>query len=225
MPLTSNWNIWTPDDADNYDFIVDSAATAQTVDDALTQVETDLAATLGAGANLYVGTAAERAAFTPAPEGALWQDTDSTTRLWQGVGGAWAVRNPHATVIGTSTQAIPNPAGAEISWASAESDTGGMFNVSNPTRLTAPVAGRYRFTASVSVVGGGIGGKLVLKANGTLVERVGAIAGPPSGWAMQLNVSGEVTLTAGQYVEAYCLFTTSATIDRTKSFMSLERIW
>ena len=42
MPLTSNWNIWTPDDADNYDFIVDSAATAQTVDDALTQLDKPL---------------------------------------------------------------------------------------------------------------------------------------------------------------------------------------
>lgn len=176
---------------------------------------------------LFRGTTAQRNALSTAgyaKEGDHWFDT-TTDLLYAYTGAAWGAVSAAATLIGTTTQSIPNPAGAEISWASAESDTGGMFNVSNPTRLTAPVAGRYRFTASVTCSTGGIGGKLVLKANGTLVDRVGAMAAPPSGWAVQLNASGEVSLTAGQYVEAYCLFTNSATIDRTKSFMSLERIW
>lgn len=176
---------------------------------------------------LFRGTTAERNALSTAgyaKEGDHWFDT-TTDLLYVYTGAAWGAVKAQATAIGTTTQGIPNPEGAAISWASAESDTGGMFNVSNPTRLTAPVAGRYRFTASVTVQTGGVGGKLVLRANGTLVDRVGAMAAPPSGWALQLNASGEVNLTAGQYVEAYCLFTSSTTIDRTKSFMSLERIW
>lgn len=104
MPLTSTWNIWTPDDADNYDFIVDSAATAQTVDDALTQVETDLAATLGAGANFYTGTASQRAAFLPtAAEGDTWHDTDGTRLTYEKRGAAWVVL-PTGYMFGTSTQ-------------------------------------------------------------------------------------------------------------------------
>lgn len=79
MPLTSNWNIWTPDDADNYDFIVDSAATAQTVDDALTAV-----------ASAFRGTVAERTAFTStAVDGMLWQDTDGIKMIWRKNGVAW----------------------------------------------------------------------------------------------------------------------------------------
>lgn len=79
MPLTSNWNIWTPDDADNYDFIVDSAATAQTVDDALTDI-----------ASAFKGTVAERTAFTAtAVDGMLWQDTDGIKMIWRKESAAW----------------------------------------------------------------------------------------------------------------------------------------
>lgn len=82
MPLTSNWNIWTPDDADNYDFIVDSAATAQTVDDALSDV--------ALSANAFKGTVAERTAFTStAVDGMLWQDTDDIKMIWRKDGAAW----------------------------------------------------------------------------------------------------------------------------------------
>lgn len=82
MPLTSNWNIWTPDDADNYDFIVDSAATAQTVDDALTDV--------ASRANAFKGTVAERTAFTStAVDGMLWQDTDGIKMIWRKESAAW----------------------------------------------------------------------------------------------------------------------------------------
>lgn len=37
---------------------------------------------------IFSGTATERAALTP-PEGAIWVDTDSDRRIWEGRGGAW----------------------------------------------------------------------------------------------------------------------------------------
>lgn len=37
----------------------------------------------------FSGTPAERAALSPAPEGAYWQDTDSARRVWRSEGGAW----------------------------------------------------------------------------------------------------------------------------------------
>ena len=53
MATTSPDNIWTQDSTDNYDLVVDAAATAASIQAALV-----------ARANSYTGTTAQRTAFT-----------------------------------------------------------------------------------------------------------------------------------------------------------------
>ena len=42
----------------------------------------------------FSGTPAQRAALIPAPDGAIWQDTDTAGVAWRGVGGAWLANGP-----------------------------------------------------------------------------------------------------------------------------------
>ena len=79
MATTSPDNIWTQDSADNYDLVIDAAATAASVQAALT-----------ARANSYKGTTAQRTAFTAtAPEGTTWADTNGDKTLWIKQGASW----------------------------------------------------------------------------------------------------------------------------------------
>ena len=79
MATTSPDNIWTQDSADNYDLVIDAAATAASVQAALT-----------ARANSYTGTTTQREAFTAtAPEGTLWSDTNGDKILWIKQGASW----------------------------------------------------------------------------------------------------------------------------------------
>ena len=79
MATTSPDNIWTPDSGDNYDYVIDSAATAASIQNALTS-----------RANSYIGTTSQREAFTAtAPEGTLWSDTNGEKILWIKQGASW----------------------------------------------------------------------------------------------------------------------------------------
>ncbi len=79
MATTSPDNIWTQDSADNYDLVVDAAATATSIQTALV-----------ARANSYKGTTAQRTAFTAtAPEGTTWADTNGDKILWIKQGAVW----------------------------------------------------------------------------------------------------------------------------------------
>lgn len=79
MATTTPDNIWTPDSQDDYALTADLAATAVSVQNALTR-----------RANSYTGTTAQRTAFTAAaPEGALWSDTNGEKILWIKQGASW----------------------------------------------------------------------------------------------------------------------------------------
>lgn len=78
MPTTSPDNIKTPDLGQQYALVQDLAAMAATIQTALVR-----------RANLYVGTSAQRTAFTSAPEGVHWQDTNGTKLEWVRQSGAW----------------------------------------------------------------------------------------------------------------------------------------
>ena len=89
MATTTPDNIWTPDSGSNYNYVIDSAATASSVQNALTR-----------RANSYTGTTTERTAFTTdAPEGTLWSDTNGDKTLWIKQGASWqkvwTVGGPH----------------------------------------------------------------------------------------------------------------------------------
>ena len=98
MATTSPDNIWTQDSADGYDLVIDAAATAASVQAALT-----------ARANSYKGTTAQRTAFTAtAPEGTTWADTNGDKILWIKQGAVWVrvwpdVPAPVPPALGTFT--------------------------------------------------------------------------------------------------------------------------
>ena len=78
MPTTANHAIWTPASESNYNLTTDLAAMAASIDTAMVK-----------SANAYKGTAAQREAFTAAPDGTLWSDTNGTRKLWMRQAGAW----------------------------------------------------------------------------------------------------------------------------------------
>lgn len=92
MTTTSPDSIRTPDNGDAYNLVADLATMASDVQDALIE-----------RANAYKGTATNRAAFTTAPNGTLWQDTDSGKNLYRMDAGTWvniipAVAKEYGTV-------------------------------------------------------------------------------------------------------------------------------
>ena len=102
MALTSPDNIWTQDSADGYDLVIDAAATAASVQAALT-----------ARANSYTGTTAQRTAFTAtAPEGTLWSDTNGDKSLWIKQGASWVA-------VWGKGQGLGSPAGTITQYAGA----------------------------------------------------------------------------------------------------------
>lgn len=85
MPTTAR-GIWTPSDTDAVDFTTHLATMAGTIDTAITNGLN----TVGAGANAYKGTAAQRTAFlSTAVNGMLWQDTDGIKMIWRKDGAVW----------------------------------------------------------------------------------------------------------------------------------------
>lgn len=102
MATTSPDNIWTPDSSDNYDYVINAAATATSVQNALTR-----------RANSYTGTITERTAFTTsAPEGTLWSDTNGDKVLWIKQGASWIPVWGNGQGLGTPTGTIMQYAGA-----------------------------------------------------------------------------------------------------------------
>ena len=107
MALTSPDAIRSPNDGDQYALVQDLGVLADSTQVALTR-----------RGNMYVGTSAQRIAFTTAPDGAHWQDTNGTLREYVRQSGAWRGVSPlsGSTTLSTSdgsavTQSITFPAG------------------------------------------------------------------------------------------------------------------
>ena len=79
MATTGN-GVWTPDASSNYNLTTDLASMAASIDTALER-----------RANSYKGTQAQRVAFTTAPEGSIWVDTNGDQQLWVRRGTGWFV--------------------------------------------------------------------------------------------------------------------------------------
>lgn len=78
MATTSPDTLWSPDPTGNYNLVADWATSMQSVQAALVK-----------RANLYVGTSAQRTAFTTAPEGVHWQDTNGDKLEYVRKSGDW----------------------------------------------------------------------------------------------------------------------------------------
>lgn len=79
MALTPN-GIRSPNDSDGYALVQDLGLLASTADAAITK-----------RGNMYLGTAAQRTAFTTAVEGQHWQDTNGTKGEYVRQAGAWVL--------------------------------------------------------------------------------------------------------------------------------------
>lgn len=126
----------------------------------------------------FSGTPAERAALTPAPEGAYWQDTDTLGRSWRGVGGAW-VRQSGRLEVGTITliRGVLNPASVqsitcdgELATLTMRVDNGNGLTLSTGYQVIATIPAGMRPAKEVVFPGtraDAIGGALVkVAANG-----------------------------------------------------------
>lgn len=95
MALTTPDNIRTPNDNDQYALVQDLGVMADSIQAALVK-----------RANSFTGTSAQRAAFTTAPEGVQWRDTNGTMDQYVRQAGAW-VRIKVAAEVATGTLLHP----------------------------------------------------------------------------------------------------------------------
>ena len=107
MATTTPDNIRTPNPTDPYNLVADLAILASDVQTALDR-----------RANLYIGTSTQRTAFTSAPEGTHWQDTNGTSReyvrragVWLGLTALHGIVNITISAPGTNTASVSFPAG------------------------------------------------------------------------------------------------------------------
>lgn len=109
MATTSPDNLFSPDASSAYNLTTDLAASM-----------TSVQAALNLRANSYVGTSAQRIAFTSAAEGVQWRDTDGDKKLYVRQGGLWV-------------DAFPEPAGTYNggAWVHLEAESGWSRNTGN----------------------------------------------------------------------------------------------
>ena len=91
MATTSPDNLFSPNPSDNYNLIADWATSMRSVQTALAK-----------RGNLYIGTAAQRTAFSTAPEGTHWQDTDGPKYEWVRQAGSWRGAEPLSGMVSAS---------------------------------------------------------------------------------------------------------------------------
>lgn len=119
MAVTAPDNLYSPDDDDGYALVQDMGLGQDTVQAALVR-----------RANAYKGTAAERNAFTTAPEGTQWVDTDGSRKTYIRENASWSNKAYTVTASGNSG-AISSP-GPNVVTTRAISFPANRFNV-NPT--------------------------------------------------------------------------------------------
>lgn len=195
MATTSPDNIWTPDTGDAYALTVDLAATADTVQDALTALRSN-------GAISGRGTTANRPAAGNL--GVTYRATD-TGILWYDNGSAWKNRTPGIFAQVTSATGLVNGTTSPFTWnngvPSMFVDTAGFFNAGTPTRITVPYTGTY--DVSFALKSNGVSGiTSVLAVNGVAVTSYMNGSGGPgvAGTAVTAARSVYMNLTAGDYI-------------------------
>jgi hypothetical protein len=105
-----------------------------------------------------------------------------------------------ARVRRSTTQSIPNAIQTALSFDEELSDDAGMYDGGQPTRLTAPADGWYSLNAAMYFGANANGHRYMwFRLNGTdTLEAANNQAGSSE---VNLNVSGQVYLSAGDYIE------------------------
>lgn len=111
MATTSPDNLYSPDSSDPYALTQDLGAMQDSVQTALVR-----------RANAYVGTSAQRNAFTTAPVGTIWSDTNGSRLVYKRGASSWEPVSPERVEAkGKVTITVSNP------------DPGATVNVTFPS--------------------------------------------------------------------------------------------
>lgn len=167
MATTTPDSIRTPNPSDPYNLISDLGIMAN-----------DTQAALVKRANLYVGTSTQRTAFTTAPEGVHWQDTNGSKQIWARRAGAWVDISPStvASASGTGTAAVGLTATA--------------VNVTFPAGTFSSAPGVMVMSNSPSSVGSRVYHRVTnISAIGFTIEAT-YMSGPAGNWAYRWLAAG-----------------------------------
>lgn len=131
------------------------------------------------------------------------------------ISGVEASRPTASVKVTRSTAQSLSSAGTIVSWDTADHEVGAttLWDVANPTRLTAPVAGTYLVVADIAAESDSTGQITILR-NGTAVHNGTA----PRFWTGSGSTSALVRLSAGDYIE--CRVTPATTVN---SIVAAER--
>lgn len=112
-----------------------------------------------------------------------------------------------ARVTRNSAQSLAST-GTIVSWNTVDHEVGSttLWDVANPTRLTAPVAGTYLVVADIAAESDSVGQIAILK-NGAVVHN-GTV---PRFWTGSGSTTALVRLSAGDYIE--CKVYPAATVN------------
>lgn len=134
MATTSPDSLRTPNPTDPYNLVADLAILAS-----------DVQAALVRRANSYIGTSAQRIAFTSAADGVHWQDTNGTRDQYVRTAGAWLVITK-APPVATGTLLHPGSSSTFVLTFPA-----GRFSVA-PTVIVNPITADTAHNAYASGV-------------------------------------------------------------------------
>lgn len=118
----------------------------------------------------------------------------------------------------SSAVTLQDNATAVLSYDTADFNVGGVFNSAQPTRMTAPVAGRYFITASVRWASNATGRRaLALELNGTAAQIARSNVSPflQGGAAFNPEQTAQTIykLNAGDYVEVWAYQNSGGPLD------------
>lgn len=162
----------------------------------------------------------------------IWRTDRKDHEVYDGT--AWqplGINRPTARLGRTSTnQSIPHNTATALAWNSESEDTHNAHdNLTNPSRYTAPVAGLYLVTATVTWNGNSTGTRQIgVRVNGTTTysgERIGVDG---ASITFVQSISRMVRLAVGGYVEAVVVQTSGGALDVDRTFESgpgMEICW
>ena len=127
---------------------------------------------------------------------------------------------PAARVTRGSAQSIPDSLNTSLAFDQERYDAGGVHNATNNSRLTAPVTGIYAVTAQFTWGGSaGAGSRFagLMKNGSTLIARSQELPGDDDE-----NVTTQVRLAAGDYVEVQVLQTSGGSLSVTANGLAQQ---
>lgn len=172
--------------------------------------------------------------YAPKPDDQVWLLNDGADILGFGMV-AGANRTLAPVAYRTTTVSIPSNTNTYISFEAENSDEYGCWTVSDPTKLTAPITGRYIATASCLWTGQNAGYCALFIEKGTqeIARQDGEFVDKQHGYHMSVS-SVPITLTKGEYVRmgvhhehgaSNTLILSAAGVDHTGYFNALSLMY